>query len=313
MTGSLFTLELNDIKININDSETHLSSSAKIQKVLENEAETAKEIVQDEENIDESNQFRSRLKIASYAGLCELFVALSYCLIVLPFTEKKTRWFNSPFILLSLLLVNFITRVVNLEKIETTRYLAYGIRSINFSAIDIQTVDMLFHELGHYVAVILFLKSPSNIVLYPSLIGSHATTYFTADKLTSLGEKVGFRNSRILISAAGPIFQVLRILISMLIAQCVANHRSEMSTYLRVRAAYSLLSIFLYSISPYYLDCVDESNDYCYLEQSGAPPYALTLGMLGSVLLFQCALSGISRLRQERSRMREESVYRFIP
>lgn len=305
MTGPQLTpLESNDIKININDSEIPFSSSAKIKKVLENEADSTKDITQGQENIDESNHFQSRLRIALYAGFCELLIALSYCLLILPFMEKRTRWFNSPFVLLSLLLINFITRLMNLEKIETLKYISYGVRGINFSAIDIQTIDMLFHELGHYIAVILFLKSPVNIVMHTSLTNAYATTYFNSDHLTNLGERVGYENSRILIAAAGPMFQVMRNFTSLLIAQCLSNNRPEISTYIRVRVVYSLFSIFLYNISPYYLNCdQNNTNDYCYLEKAGAPPYALALGMLGSILFFQCTLSGISYIRQNKTRI----------
>lgn len=168
------------------------------------------------------------------------------------------------------------------------------IRGLMFTCNYINTANLLIHEGGHWLTAKAAFKNNPYITVNPTeYIFNTAVTYYQPQTLTALGNYLGNNASKILVTANGPITQMLSGYLNLIVAQTLPDRYSDIKTYLRLMTVGNVILQLQYSLS----ECT-KTNDFCNLEKDGIPSWVMVTGIVVSTLGLQLLLSCVSNRKQ---------------
>jgi len=232
----------------------------------------------------------------------EALIGYGYCGAVTPFLDNNEQ-INNPFVSTSLLLLaNLLIRTGNLKITGNSANLLLRIvRSGCFATIDNKTRDILLHEGAHLVGMLAVVKGTPHITLQPNFFSMRGeTSYPNPLMLSPFGQQLGLDPSEKLVSAAGTIGTTLWSQVSLLIAQMIPDQYPEVKLHIRLAAWMSIISSVSYALSAYSDECKNP-NDFCKIRDSLSPGAAIA-AIVGSMVLVQAMLSGITACRKSKRR-----------
>ncbi|SRR5579883_1208315 len=240
------------------------------------------------------------------ATLCEATYAFGFSGATYYFLDKSNvTWTNNPFtsssgFLTGNLFLRILSKYLNCNSDlikDILNSIFNHVRGSLFALIDHGVRNTLMHEGGHVLAGELLYQSSPNVTLtWDGFVSSGVTYHNNFDGFTPLGEKIGEQTSAALISGAGAAMTMLSGFAMLAAAQILSNEYPEVKRHLRYTVFINILSLLLYALSP--LDSCEAGNDFCALESHGVTPVESISVILGSILLFQLMLSGISKCAQ---------------
>ena len=242
--------------------------------------------------------WRIRLPQTAKASFCEASIAFTCAAATNYFLAPNTSWLLNPFALSSLLFTgNFLLRILperelsihfisrNLFTTSPTQHF----RNLLFTVIDNFNRAVLWHEAGHALANIMVCQN-ANPHIVITLGSSNQSGYTVIDDCkvpSALGAALGYSNRRIVIDAAGALATTAWSGASLLLAQVIPNHYSEIKNCLRYIALLNILVDLGYVLSPYFYGCDDNYGDFCHIQKRGMPPVVIAVFMLAVVMLAQ--------------------------
>lgn len=216
----------------------------------------------------------------------------------------------------AMILFNAILRITvaeltyreSIESSNTRKALIFGLNYLvptSFSAITSASTDVLVHEAGHAAAAsLLFTNARPSITVEPFSGGY--TRYFISG-LTELGKKIGFRNSDMIVSAAGSATAVAFGAVLLSGSYLVQDSHPELSRYLFISSLVNITNHAIYALSVLWTPLTNTGHDFVYLGLHGvspllacgiivAVPIVVKLAFLGASVLFSAGSPTLPRL-----------------
>lgn len=172
---------------------------------------------------------------------------------------------------------------------------------LNFSILANSTTDTLIHEGGHALAASALYQNPKPKIEILPFKGGVTSWYMTP--LSKLGEFFGAKNSRLIVSAAGPAAGILASTVELGIAHSCRKKHPRLSRYLNVMAIVNIAQHVLYAASAFAVKNAP-GHDFVFLWLGGIHPVASIVTMVALPLIVKGSLFLYDHLRKPKKARR---------
>ncbi len=154
---------------------------------------------------------------------------------------------------------------------------------ISFSCFQAQTANVLIHESGHALAANLLFKTKNTTVTVQPW-GAGFTSYILKG-FTSLGAKLGYAGSDLVVTAAGTGLAVGVSAVALGIGLGVEKMAPETSKYLISSAVINVITHAYYALSALWTSSASLGHDFVQLALYGIHPAVAVIGIIAIPLI----------------------------
>ncbi len=224
------------------------------------------------------------------------FTALQECAVSLLFSAASCVFVATPFSMLALCAGNMamivsaaFMRYLMLPLIDDQEAILKEIYACLgpylFAVTDLCSRSVLSHEMGHAIAAQALYLTPVKIEIFPFEGGMMKSN---RSVLSDLGNYFGHSYSNLIISAAGPAIDLISSLVFIGVAHKIQKKYPDLSRYLNMMAAVTLLNVTFYAASAFFTSF--PGHDFIALAKGGIPPIVSLVTLIGTPIIFKLGL-----------------------
>lgn len=248
-----------------------------------------------------------RIQQIAIRALSELAIALALTAICIPFVATWAMVVEMLGACLAMAALNMAIlvaakRFFNKEK-ETSSNTLCNSNFYHFGAINTMS---LIHETGHFCAAKLLFKGRHQIQIIPFIGGC---TKWSTRQLTSIGLRLGYRHSILLITLAGTALALLAAGVMLIAGLTLRHSYPQASSCLAAIGLFPFLHHAEYALSALWSSPTDLGHDFVRLKTFGIQPIAAVIAILSipTILVLRTVLN---RNRAQKNPVQDSSIRR---
>ncbi len=181
----------------------------------------------------------------------------------------------------------------------TLRSLCLHVQCLFFSLIDIPTLKVLIHELGHFIAMKILFKNNHPVINDIPFIGGNTLFNGNIADLSEIGTQLGQKNAWLVTVAAGPALIQLVSTIQLIASQFLIPKYPKIGYYVFWSGLVGVFGTATYALTAAFTSKLNSPipNDFTVLHQNlGLHPAAMAAGSLAIPLILMGATWSIKKI-----------------